>query len=181
MAPARYDPVYQTLHWVVAALVGVQFFTKLASPGSFAGVTEAGLNRWHLAVGPTILLLMLVRFGWRLTHAHPPPPADLPQPLRVLSVATHRLLYALLIVTPLLGWVSASGYAARPSLFFLVPLPLLSGHDERLGGAWGEVHGWFAWALLAVIALHVAAACWHGLARDDGVFARMMPGGGAGT
>ena len=76
----------------------------------------------------------------------------------------------------MLGWVSLSGYGARPSLMFLFKLPMLAGHDEHMAEAWGTVHGWLAWLLLAVIVLHVAAACWHGLARDDGVFARMMPG-----
>ena len=65
MAQSAYDPVQKSLHWAVVALVAAQFFTKLVSPGTFAGVTKDGLDAWHVAVGPTILLLMLVRWGWR--------------------------------------------------------------------------------------------------------------------
>ena len=43
MSAARYDPVAQSLHRIVVALVAVQF-----TPG----VTEDGLDRWHLAIGP---------------------------------------------------------------------------------------------------------------------------------
>lgn len=173
-----YDPVYKTLHWLVVAMVTTQFVTKLVSPGTFAGVTEDGLNAWHLAVGPTILLLMLFRFGWRLTHRPPPPPADLPRPLQLLSRLTHWAFYGLLIVIPILGWFSASGFGARPTVMFLFHLPAIAPANERAAESWGSVHGLLAWVLMAVIALHVSGAFWHGLARDDGVFSRMMPGGG---
>lgn len=172
----RYDPVAKTLHWVIVGLVAAQFFTKLVTPEVFAGVTEDGLNAWHLAIGPTVLLLMVFRFGWRLTHRPPPAPADIALPLQLLSRLTHWAFYALLIAIPVLGWISASGFGARPTLMFLTKLPLIAPANERSAEWWGGIHGWLAWGLLAIIGLHVAAACWHGLARDDGVFARMMPG-----
>jgi cytochrome b561 len=45
----------------------------------------------------------------------------------------------------------------------------------------GEVHGTLAWALLAVIALHVCGAMYHALAKQDGVFQRMLPFGRPGA
>ena len=180
MAAVAYDPVAKSLHWVVVGLVTAQFVTKLVSPQSFAAVTEDGLNAWHLAIGPTILVLMLVRFGWRLTHQQPPPPPDIAPALQLVSRLTHWSFYGLLIVIPILGWFSASGFAAHPTLMFLFKLPLIAPADERAAEWWGGIHGSLAWLLLAIIALHVAAATWHGLARDDGVFARMMPGRSAG-
>ncbi|MDT7950947.1 MAG: cytochrome b [Acetobacteraceae bacterium] len=176
MQRESYDPVAKTLHWVVVGLVTAQFVTKLISPGTFAGVTENGLNAWHLAVGPTILLVMLLRLAWRLTHTPPPPPQDIAAPLQLLSLATHWAFYGLLIIIPVLGWLSASGYGAHPTLMFLFKLPAIVPTDKGSAEWWGAIHGWLAWLLLAVIALHVSAATWHGLARDDGVFARMMPG-----
>ena len=176
MARDSYDPVAKSLHWIIVALVTAQFVTKLVSPKSFAGVTEDGLNAWHLAIGPTILLLMLVRFGWRLSHRPPPPPADLAPTLQLASRLTHWAFYGLLIVIPILGWFSASGFGSHPTVMFLFKLPLIAPADEKAAEAWGNIHGLLAWLLLAVIGLHVAAASWHGLAREDGVFARMMPG-----
>lgn len=180
MERTTYDPVAKSLHWIIVALVTAQFATKLVSPKSFAGVTEDGLNAWHLAIGPTILLLMFVRFGWRLTHRPPSPPADLAPALQLVSRLTHWTFYGLLIVIPILGWFSASGFGAHPTVMFLFNLPSIAPANDKAAEAWGNVHGLLAWLLLAVIGLHVAAASWHGLARDDGVFARMMPGGRAG-
>ena len=110
----------KSLHWIIVALVTTQYITKLVSPETFAGVTDDGLDAWHLAVGPTILLLMLARFGWRLTHRPPPPPPkDLLPALQLLSRLTHWLFYGVLIVIPILGWFSASAFGAHPTLLFL--------------------------------------------------------------
>lgn len=180
-APRSYDAVSKTFHWVIVALVGIQYFTKLASPGVFAGVSEDGLNAWHLSVGPTILLLMLLRLAWRLTHRPPPPPDDLAPALRGLSWATHWAMYVFLLVLPVLGWVSASGYAARPFLFGLIPLPFIAAQSKSLGESAGSVHGALAWVLLATIALHISGALYHAFIKQDGVFQRMMPLGRPGA
>ncbi len=177
MAAKSYDGVAKTLHWVIAGLVVIQYFTKLASPGVFAGVTERGLDAWHLAVGPTILVLMLVRLVWRLTHPPPPAPTDLAPALRLLSRATHWAFYGLLLVLPVLGWFSASGFGAKPMLLGLIPLPALIAEKKSVGEAWGDVHGAVAWVVLALIGLHVAGAMYHALAKQDGVFLRMLPFG----
>jgi cytochrome b561 len=179
MRPAvdRYDGVAQSFHWVVLLLVVAQYATKWL-PAGFATMSEGQLNAWHLAIGPTVLLLMLFRLAWRLTHHTPPPPADLPAPLRLLSRATHWLFYAILVVLPVLGWVAASGYGANVTLLKLVPLPALVAKDKSLAESVGSVHGALAWALLGVIALHVSGALYHALVKQDGVVRRMVPGRG---
>lgn len=179
-APASYDAVSKTLHWLIVALVFIQYCTKLIPPKTL-GVTEGGLDAWHVAVGPSILVLMLVRLAWRLTHRPPPPPRDLAPPLRLLSRATHWAFYGLLILIPILGWVAASGYGVRPWLFGLIPLPPLAGQSKSLGESVGAVHGALAWALLAVILLHVCGALYHALVKRDGVFQRMLPFGHPGA
>lgn len=176
-APRYYDGVWMGLHWLIALLVGLQFVTKAISPGAFPGATEDALNAWHLAIGPTILLLMLVRLGWRLTHVPPPVPADLATPLQFVARATHWAFYGLLIVIPVLGWVSASGFGARPTILGVVPLPMIAPESKSLAEAWGGVHGVLAWVVLGLIGLHICGALYHLLAKDDGVASRMLPFG----
>lgn len=171
----RYDGVAQSFHWIVVLLVVAQYATKWL-PDGFASLSEKQLNGWHLAIGPAILLLMLLRLAWRFTHPAPPPPSDLPMSLRIVSRGTHWLFYAILIVLPVLGWIAASGYGAGVSLLKLVPLPALIAKDKGLAESIGSVHGALAWALLAVIALHVSGALYHGLVKQDGVIRRMVPG-----
>ena len=170
----RYDGVAKSFHWLVVLLVVVQYATKWV-PVGFASLSEGWLNGWHLAIGPTILLLMLLRLAWRLTHQNPAPPSDLPRSLQTLSRSTHWLFYAILVMLPVLGWVAASGYGASVTLLRLVPLPALIAPDKSLAESVGSVHGTLAWALLAIVALHVSGALYHALVKRDGVFERMLP------
>lgn len=170
-----YDAVAKSFHWLVAALIAAQFATELI-PNEWA--SEEALASWHVSIGPSILALMLLRLVWRLTHRPPPAPADLPPGLRVLSRATHWAFYVLLIALPLLGWTAASGFGATPYLFGVIPLPALIDKDKPTAEAIGGAHGLLAWALLAVIALHVAGALYHATVKRDGVVGRMLPAGG---
>lgn len=170
-----YDPVAKTFHWLIVALLIAQYSTELILPYILPKTAEDPLNAWHFSMGSTILVLMLLRLAWRLTHTPPPPPADLPPSLRLLSRTTHWAFYAILIVLPLLGWTAASAYGAKVYLIGLIPLPALVSPDKALAERIGGVHATLALALLAVIALHVAGALYHALVKRDGVMQRMLP------
>ena len=173
-AKTRYDAVARAFHWLVAALLVVQFLTELL-PRVLPARYEDSFVGPHVSIGPTILLLMVLRLGWRLTHTPPVAPRDLSPPLRLLSRATHWLFYAGLIVLPVLGWLTASAFGVRASLLGLVPLPMLVAKDQAFGDAVGQVHGALALAILALVALHVAGALYHALVKRDGVLQRMLP------
>lgn len=172
-----YTSVAKLLHWLILALLVIQFAIAWTMPNIGRGSVPTGLIGWHLSVGVTILAVMLVRLGWRLTHPAPPPPADLPASLALLARVTHYLLYALLIVLPLLGWANASarGWAVR--LFGVVPLPSLTAKGSALGHQLGNVHATLATVLLAIVALHVGGALYHALILKDRTVQRMLPGG----
>ena len=172
----RYDGVAQGLHWLILALLVAQFSIAWTMPDVTKTTPDAGLVAWHLSVGATILFVMLLRLAWRLTHTPPSPPADLPAPLQLLSRLTHWLLYAILIVLPVLGWINASsrGYPVR--LFGVIPLPQLVPTGDAFGHAMGDIHGDVALVLLGVVALHVIGAMFHAVVKQDGVVRRMLPG-----
>lgn len=170
-----YDGVAKTFHWAVLVLVVVQYATKWL-PVGFASLGEGRLNAWHLAAGPAVLVLMLLRLAWRLTHRPPPPPTDLPRSLQIASRATHWLFYAILVALPVLGLVAASGFGATPTLLGIFPIPALIAKNKDLAETVGSIHGALAWALLAVIALHVSGALYHAFVKRDGVVGRMLPG-----
>ena len=171
-----YDPVARLFHWLVVVLVAMQLAIALVLPAVLPGSAEDSLAAWHLSVGSTILLVMLLRLGWRLTHAPPPPPVDLSPGLRLLSRATHWALYALLIVQPLLGWTTASAYGVTVRLLGLIPLPALVAPDKAFAEAVGRVHGAVALVLVALIALHISGSLYHALVKRDRVVHRMLPG-----
>ncbi|MCY1424455.1 Prokaryotic cytochrome b561 [compost metagenome] len=115
---------------------------------------------------------MLVRIVVRLSFASPPLPSDLPAAQRWAAKASHVLLYALMLVMPLIGWgmLSAGGYPLPLSLPALLP------HDLKLYAVLRTAHSWLAYLLFATVLVHLAAALVHGLVRRDGVLRSMWPG-----
>ena len=172
-APQRYPVVLRFMHWLIVAIVVVQFAVAWTMPEIHRGTPPTGLIDWHLSIGSTILAVMLGRLGWRLSHRVPPPPNDLASSLRGLSRITHYLLYALLIVIPLLGWANASARGWTVKLFGLIRLFPLLPTGSPIGRSLGDVHATLATAMLSVIALHVSGALYHAFVLGDGTVRRI--------
>ena len=172
----KYDPVAQGFHWLILGLLAVQFAVAWTMPDITKDTPDTGLVAWHLSVGLTILLVMLLRLAWRLTHQPPAAPRDLSPALRVVSRLNHGVLYAILVVLPFLGWANASSRGYPAMLFGVVPLPALTPKGDAFGHELGEVHGTVALVLLAVIALHVAGSLYHAVVLRDRTVQRMLPG-----
>jgi cytochrome b561 len=173
-APKRYDPVARLLHWLVVLLVYTQFALGWLMPEVHRGTEPVGLIAWHLWVGALLLVAMIVRVVWRVTHRPPPAPKSMPTAMRVASTATHHLLYLVLVITPVLGWLNASVRDWPVTLFNVIPLPALAGPGNTLAHSIGEFHIAMTWVLLALIVLHVGAALFHRLVLKDQVLGRMI-------
>jgi cytochrome b561 len=162
----RYTRVAVLLHWLVAALVLAQaswgwWMQTIAKQPP--GVRADAFNL-HKSVGLVILALMLVRLGWRLTH-RPPPLDALPRWQAMAARATHRLLYAALIVMPVTGYLGSvfSGYPVR---WFGMRLPAWGWSEPWIKDLMSAIHLGTSIVLVAAIVLHVAASVRHALARD---------------
>jgi cytochrome b561/polyisoprenoid-binding protein YceI len=184
----RYSAVAIVLHWLIAAALIFQVLVAwrmhdLKTPLGFA------LTQLHKSVGITILLLSLVRLGWRLANPPPPEPAGLAGWERTLAGFVHVGLYVIMIGMPITGWimVSASRIDIPTLLYGVVPWPHLPvAHLEPVAKtAWRsfghESHEWLSYGAYALIALHVAGALKHQLFdRNLPVLSRMAPGAKAG-
>lgn len=151
----HYDGVARFLHWSIAALVLLQFVTGF-SWGFFERGSEMRfyLFRTHIMLGSTILFLACVRLGWRLTHRAPPLPA-MPAATALAARMTHFLLYAAILVQPVLGLLTITAFG------------------KSLGRWPGKAHIALSYFILAIVCLHVLAALWHHFIRRDGLLNRM--------
>jgi cytochrome b561 len=132
------------------------------------------LFNWHKWTGICILALSALRLLWRLAHA---PPPDLPAPPWQLRAAhaTHWALYALFFAVPLMGWAYSSAAGFPVVLFGLIPLPDFISPDKVMAEAIKPWHGYLAFVLATLAALHVAAAIKHQWLDRDGLLGRMWP------
>jgi cytochrome b561 len=170
-----YGAVAKAFHWLIVALLIVQYALGWIMPGVKQGMTPDSLMNLHMSIGALILALILVRLLWRLSHPVPPEPTLLCWQY-LGSTALHLSLYGLVIVTTLTGWVYASARGWSILVFGTIPLPALLAEGSRYGRAIGELHQVMIWILLVAIGLHVAAALVHAFIYRDRVMQRMLPG-----
>jgi cytochrome b561 len=176
-AQARdYGLVTKLLHWLVLGLLAAQFAIAWTMPEVHRGTRPDGLIAWHLSLGTLIMLLIVIRVLWRLTHPAPPLPTQLPQWQQTLARLTHFLLYAILLVLPLLGWGNASSRGWDVRLFGIVPLPRLFAQGSHFGHELGDIHTVASYVLLGLVGLHSAAALYHHFVAKNRVLIGMLPG-----
>jgi cytochrome b561 len=162
----------------MAALLVGQFALAWTMPHIGRNTIPERLINLHFSLGMLLLFVAAVRLAWRWTHPEPAPLDGIP-PWQVTSArAVHVLLYVLVFLLPILGWIDASYRAFDVSFFGLFPLPALVA-ARAAGFAWtGDVHAILSnYGLTAIVGLHVAATLYHALFRKDRVLQRMLPAG----
>ena len=130
---------------------------------------------WHKWIGVTIFMLALARVAWRLTHGAPALPSSMPAWQQRVAAATHVLLFVLIVVIPLTGWLYSSA-AGVPTVYLgLLQLPDLVARDKALADQLRLVHVSLNYIMLALVVVHAAAALKHHLVDRDDVLRRMLP------
>lgn len=169
-----YDRVQIALHWLTAALVVLAIGFIWA-----ADLAERELHNTlffiHRSFGMTIFVVTAVRLAWRATHPAPAPPDTIPAWQRVAATATHWLLYALLIVMPITGFIASAARGHAVTWFFLFDVPALP-QNKPLAELAHTIHVTLQWAIYGLVTLHAGAALRHHLVIKDGVLRRMLPG-----
>ena len=112
---------------------------------------------------------MLFRVLWRWRHVPPPLPRGVSRVEAVLAHFTHFVLYGILIVMPLAGYLNAAAAGHSVSLFGMVSIPPLLPEDGRLSQVAIAIHLTGQYVLYCFVALHVTGALYHGMIRRDGV------------
>src|ERR1700733_1031623 len=120
----QYGTTAKVFHWFVLALLLVQYPLGWLMPDIHRGDKPGAAMSFHVSLGIVILLAIVARLVWRLTHPVAPD-NTLPRWQRLTSQATHWLLYALVLATTMTGWVFASFRGWALSLFCLGPRSLL--------------------------------------------------------
>ncbi len=173
-----YTAVAKLLHWGMAALLVGQFAVAWTMPHIGRNTVPGTMINLHFSLGVLLLLVAALRLAWRWTHPEPAPLDGVP-PWQVQSArVVHVLLYVLLFVLPILGWMNASWRGFDVSFFGVFAMPKLLATRAAGVGWTGDIHAYLSnWALTGLVGLHVLAALYHAVVRRDRVLARMLPAG----
>lgn len=162
----------KVMHWGMALAIIPMLLTGEATMGSH---DARWLPTLHASSGFVLLALLFVRLWWRWKH--PPPPALSPSRLEAIAARLgHLALYAGMALIPLTGWFAYTEHVRRsfgvpPASLFGLRIPLL----PDLGINWHLIHNWGGKLVLALIAVHVAAALKHHFYDRDETLKRMLP------
>nr|WP_111298716.1 cytochrome b [Paracoccus saliphilus] len=176
----HHDPGYGTtarvLHWIVAAAVLAMIPAGLimVRDGLDRGLQDV-LFIFHKNLGSILIPIVALRVIWRITHPAPPLPATLPAWQRRAARGSHLALYVLMVALPLSGYVRVRAGGFPIEGLDALGLPALVGRSKSLAEVASTVHAVAAFALIAVLAVHLGAALHHALIRQDGVWGRIWP------
>jgi cytochrome b561 len=170
-APARYTVVARLLHWTMAVMVIAILFI-----GVFMVTSVADFNflvTVHEPLGIAILIFVLVRIGWRRTHVPPPFPPGMGPLDRLAAIYSEKLLYALLLCQPLIGWAMVSASGQPIILFGSLHLPAIAPQNATLFANLLRAHIVAAYLLYLTFAAHLAGVLLHTIVIRDRVLDRM--------
>lgn len=171
-AASRYRRPARILHWLIAVLV-----LGNLGLGVLIGNVEGLDTAYHLhrSTGFLILVLALIRLGYRLTHTPPPLPAHMPFIQKLAAETVHWALYGFMIVTPLVGWAASNAFGASVTVYWLFDLPNIVAKDEALFKILVGAHMLLGIGFLLAICAHVGGALFHTFIQKDGLMSRMWP------
>ena len=168
----EYGLVSKALHWLMAAIILTLIFVGIYMadlPTDTAEQKQYAFQFFnlHKSFGVIILALIVLRLVWmRISPAPALPSAFVPKE-RVMIKALQGLLYLLMIVLPLSGYIMSNAGGHPINFFGLGELPALVGENKTIGGLSHEVHEIMGWSILVLIVLHMAGAIKHRL-KDKG-------------
>lgn len=168
----HYGIAAKVLHWTIVALLLVQYPIGWLMPDIHRGMQPGVGMTLHVSIGLVLLILIVLRFAWRLIYPVAPE-SSLPVWQRLTSEVVHWMLYLMVLLTTVTGWLFASFRGWSISFFYLFPFPMVFSNNPAAGKAIDGLHQAAEWFLLILVGAHVAALI-HLVYYRDRVMARML-------
>jgi cytochrome b561 len=163
-----------SLHWLTLVLIAATYTLGLILGDMSLSPLKLRLFAWHKWLGLLVLAILPLRMLLRYLD-----PFDRLRELAAwearLSGLVQGLLYVLMFVAPLLGWLHSSAAGFSVVWFGVLPLPDLVEKNKALAETLKELHAVTVHVLIALVALHALAALYHHHIQKDRVLARMLP------
>jgi cytochrome b561 len=168
----KYSPPAVVLHWLIALLIvgllclGWYMMEIEKQPGA-----DWYFNL-HRSLGLLLAGLVVLRVLWRVSHRPEELPGSVPVWEKQLALAAHWLLYTVMVVMPLTGYLGAA-YNKSGVAFFGIALPFWAENSRNLSKLFFTIHSALVWLIVTAVVLHALAGLKHLLFDKDKVFQRM--------
>ncbi len=184
--PRRYDVGARWFHWITALLIFAivplgwifaEFKTMKDNKNLFEAPipgSPADYASLHKTLGLVVLAIIAARIAYRILNRPPSLPGRLPAVEKGLAHATHWLLYLVLLVMPISGYIMSSASDHPISILGLFDFPKLPIAKEQ-GKIAFKIHIYAQFVVYALVALHLACVAVSLFLRRDNILGRMLP------
>ena len=117
-------------------------------------------------------LLAIFRLAWKLTSKAPELPDYIAPIQKKLANATHHLLYLLMFIQPVSGYISSS-FSGYKTKFWGVELPYWGWKSPELNELFTGIHEISAFCLITLLLLHLAGVVYHLQKKQTELIKRM--------
>jgi cytochrome b561 len=175
MSMEKFTITARLFHWSIAALLLVQiplawYMTDL--PLSAEKLSNYAL---HKSLGMCLFTLAVFRLIRAILGKRPDLPPNTKRYEKILAKATQGLLYLLVIIMPISGWVMSSAANVPVKIFGVIELPNLVEPNKQLMESMQNVHEMQSWVLMTLMLIHIAAGLKHQFVDRDNVLYSMLP------
>jgi len=168
-----YGRIVRMFHWVVGFCFIILAVLAFSRHFFDDPVLNGHLIAYHRSFGMFTFCLVGLRLFWRLFTGEFLSTVNSPM-IRIVASVTHAIIYVLLIIIPILGWMEASA-RQNPVSVFGQDLPMPISFNLQLAENLQIWHKHFGDWFCIIIALHVSAVIWRHFLRQDGVLYSMLP------
>jgi cytochrome b561 len=174
---AKYPATAKWLHWLIGVIVIIMLIAGRTMEALPLDEREQIIMA-HSGLGTLVLLLMIIRWTYRLNN-EPPGATPNMSPLQTrLSKLMHWGLYVLLIAQPILGILQAVHIADYEIVAFgLIDYSSFVADDAGMARTFHVLHGLNATILSVLVIGHIGAGLYHHFLQHDNVLRRMLPYG----
>ena len=163
------------IHWLSALIVIGQFgFGLYMLSLDYYDPNYRVLPHYHKSIGILFGGLLLFRIIWSLINPSPDPAEGVKVWEHRIARIIQRLMLTLLVIIVFLGYLisTAKGSSIEVFNWFEIPATITSIEDQE--DIAGELHYWFALALMIIAGLHALAALKHHFIDRDNTLIRML-------
>ncbi len=166
----------KTLHWIGALIILVLLVHGWWMTHMTLRPERLANYAWHSALGYDLLALTLLRLLWRWFNPVPELPADSKRWERLAAHAAHIGLYVLMFIVSVTGWMVATTFRVPMTrdLFGIEIPPIVTAVDRPVRQWLEGSHMLLAYALAALLLIHIAGALRHHFIKRNDVLRRML-------
>lgn len=176
-ANSRYGGTTKWLHWGIGLIVIIMLIGGRTMESLPLSEREQ-IIMVHSGLGTLVLLLMLARWSWRLSHEVPGPTITMGSTQIRLSKVMHWAFYVLLVLQPIFGILQAVFIQDYQIVAFgMIDYSSLATGDPAVARFFHVAHGLNATILSVLVLGHIGAALYHHFRQKDDVLRRMLPYG----